>query len=144
MPVAIYARPKREQPALLQGRYDEVVRALTRAGARFHIRPGMHEKVAALDGSILWHGSLNILSHNDTRESMLRFESPALVRVVLGEIGIPVGAPTPIPRPTGEGASSVAGRSRRDAKGAARAARPNAGLVLATAPASLRPRMARK
>jgi len=37
----------------------------------------MHEKVAMLDGCILWHGSLNILSHRDTSESMLRLESPA-------------------------------------------------------------------
>jgi hypothetical protein len=41
-----------------------------------------------IDGSILWHGSLNILSHNDTRESMLRIESPVVVREVMDGLGI--------------------------------------------------------
>ena len=50
------------------------------------MRPGMHEKLAVIDASILWHGSLNMLSHNDTRESMLRFESPELIREVLTDL----------------------------------------------------------
>ena len=32
----------------------------------------MHEKMAFVDGEILWHGSLNIFSHRATTESMLR------------------------------------------------------------------------
>ena len=48
----------------------------------------MHEKVAAIDGRILWHGSLNILSHNNGRESMLRFESRDLVHEILQDLGI--------------------------------------------------------
>jgi hypothetical protein len=48
----------------------------------------MHEKVAAIDGRILWHGSLNILSHNDSRESMLRFESRDLVHEILRDLRI--------------------------------------------------------
>jgi hypothetical protein len=35
-------------------------------------RDGMHEKVAILDSATLWHGSLNILSHRDTTETMMR------------------------------------------------------------------------
>jgi hypothetical protein len=32
----------------------------------------MHEKIAFIDGRILWLGSLNILSHRDTSECMIR------------------------------------------------------------------------
>jgi hypothetical protein len=48
----------------------------------------MHEKIGVIDNQILWHGSLNILSHNDTRESMLRFDSPELVQEVLTDLGL--------------------------------------------------------
>jgi hypothetical protein len=62
------------------GRTDEVaqlVRALRDLGVTVDLRGRMHEKIAILDGRVLWHGSLNILSHRDTHESMLRIESPA-------------------------------------------------------------------
>src|SRR5262249_18306113 len=86
--VDIYAKPRKEQPASLCEQFDEVEHQLRRIGVRFHSRAGMHEKVATVDNKILWHGSLNILSHNDTRESMLRFDSQELVREVLTEIGL--------------------------------------------------------
>jgi len=35
----------------------------------------MHEKVAFIDGRVLWYGSLNIMSHRDTSESMFRIPS---------------------------------------------------------------------
>jgi len=55
----------------------ELVRGLRGLGVAVDLRARMHEKVAILDGRVLWHGSLNILSHRDTSESMLRLESPA-------------------------------------------------------------------
>jgi len=48
----------------------------------------MHEKVVAIDGRVFWHGSLNVLSHSSTFESMLRIESEDLVRSVLADLGI--------------------------------------------------------
>lgn len=61
---------------------------MQRAGVQLRVRSGMHEKIGVIDNQILWHGSLNILSHNDTRESMLRFESPELVQEVLTDLGL--------------------------------------------------------
>lgn len=86
--VAVYSRPRNEQPESLRDHYSEVERRLRMLGAQFCARPGMHEKIAAIDGRILWHGSLNILSHNDTRESMLRFDSPELVGEILTDLGL--------------------------------------------------------
>jgi ribosomal protein L37AE/L43A len=37
----------------------------------------MHEKVVFIDQKVLWVGSLNIHSHHDTSELMIRLESPA-------------------------------------------------------------------
>jgi hypothetical protein len=90
--IDVYARPKHEQPDLLLGHYDSVKRRLIELGVAFHERPGMHEKVGVIDGHILWHGSLNILSHNESRESMLRFESAELVDDVLANLALQPGA----------------------------------------------------
>ena len=38
--------------------------------------PKMHEKLAVLDGKVVWLGSLNILSHYKASEIMVRIESP--------------------------------------------------------------------
>jgi hypothetical protein len=59
---------------------EEVIGRLRDLGVDVALRPRMHEKVAILDGEVLWHGSLNILSHRDTQESMLRFRSSAVCR----------------------------------------------------------------
>ena len=88
--IDIYAKPRNEQPESLQDTFDVVERGLKRRGTHFHVRPGMHEKIGVIDRKILWHGSLNILSHNDTRESMLRFESSDLVEEVLKDLKISV------------------------------------------------------
>lgn len=102
--IDVYARPGQEQPETLRQLYGTVERGLKRAGARFHVRPGMHEKAGMIDSRILWHGSLNILSHNDTRESMLRFESPELVQEVSADLGL---GPFPYPFDRGEPAYAM-------------------------------------
>jgi hypothetical protein len=98
--VDVYSRAGHEQPEGLRKGYPEVIRTLRRLGVHVHVRPGMHEKVAAIDGRILWHGSLNILSHNDTRESMLRFECAGLVKEVLSDLGLDIAAATAAESPS--------------------------------------------
>jgi len=88
VPVHAYVRPHQEQPESLRPGFIEAIRNLELRGIQVSYRSGMHEKVAAIDRRILWHGSLNILSHNDSRESMLRFESRELVAEVLRDLGL--------------------------------------------------------
>lgn len=84
--INIYIRPRGEQPASLRLHFDSVSQKLVSIGSQVHLRAGMHEKVGIVDDRVLWHGSLNILSHNDTKESMLRLESPALVQELKSEL----------------------------------------------------------
>lgn len=84
--IDVYIRPRGEQPASLRLHFDSVSQKLVSLGSRVHLRAGMHEKVGIVDDRVLWHGSLNILSHNNTRESMLRFESPELIKELKGEL----------------------------------------------------------
>ena len=68
----------------------ELVRALRETGVVVDFRAKMHEKIAILDGRVLWHGSLNILSHRSTHESMLRIDSPE----ACGQLARFLSAPT--------------------------------------------------
>jgi hypothetical protein len=86
--VVIYAKPKQEQPESLRSHFDEVERNLKLINIDFQTRPGMHEKVGVIDNEILWHGSLNIFSHNNTKESMLRLECPNLAQEILLDLGL--------------------------------------------------------
>lgn len=49
---------------------------------------GHHRKLAVLDRSILWEGSLNILSQNDSCEIMRRINSATLAKQMLQFIGL--------------------------------------------------------
>jgi hypothetical protein len=93
--VDVYAKPKHEQPETLQHQFDAVSRRLALASVHVHLRPLMHEKIAIVDDAILWHGSLNILSHSGTSESMLRFESVELVNHLLADLGLLPGSTEP-------------------------------------------------
>lgn len=45
----------------------------------------MHEKLAVLDGNVVWLGSLNILSHYRASEIMVRIESPDFAQSISAE-----------------------------------------------------------
>lgn len=84
--ITIYTRSESEFAGDGREEHARVSASLRATGADLRTRKGMHEKAAALDGDILWHGSLNILSHGSSTESMLRIASPDLVRTVLTDL----------------------------------------------------------
>jgi hypothetical protein len=45
----------------------------------------MHEKLAVFDQRIVWLGSLNILSHKNSTEIMVRIESPDFAQSIIEE-----------------------------------------------------------
>jgi PLD-like domain len=49
---------------------------------------GHHRKLAIIDDNILWEGSLNILSQNDSCEIMRRIQSPESVKRMINFTGI--------------------------------------------------------
>ncbi|MGC4997207.1 AAA domain-containing protein [Streptomyces sp. DT195] len=57
----------------VQGLVDE----LRTVGCRVEFRERMHEKVLILDGSVLWHGSLNLLANKGPTDLMMRLTDPA-------------------------------------------------------------------
>jgi nucleoside-triphosphatase THEP1 len=74
--VTVYTRPPEE--AAVRGHVER----LQAAGCRMEFRERMHEKVLILDDDVLWHGSLNLLSHSGSRDLMMRLtDSSACGRV---------------------------------------------------------------
>jgi len=73
--VRLVTRPPGDQGGILEQGLPELIESLRNLGVVVDERARMHEKLAFIDRHILWHGSLNILSHHDTSESMLRVES---------------------------------------------------------------------
>jgi len=74
--VRLVTRPPGDQGGSLEHGLAELIAKLRELGIVVDLRARMHEKMAFVDRCQLWHGSLNILSHRDTSESMLRVESP--------------------------------------------------------------------
>jgi superfamily I DNA and/or RNA helicase len=68
----IITKPFKEQ-SLSQDSGREIAENLRRLNIELIIKPLSHEKLAVVDGKIIWHGSLNILSHKNTSELMVRF-----------------------------------------------------------------------
>jgi ssDNA-binding Zn-finger/Zn-ribbon topoisomerase 1 len=89
--VRILTRPPQEFGGGSSDEVTELVGALRAVGIAVDLRARMHEKIAIIDGRILWHGSLNILSHRDTHESMLRLESPAACQQLRRFVSTPTG-----------------------------------------------------
>jgi len=67
--IRVYTRPRSEQIGEMANQADAVIRQLRSIDASVIELSKMHQKVAILDNSIAWEGSLNILSHRDTGAS---------------------------------------------------------------------------
>ncbi|RLB36839.1 MAG: hypothetical protein DRH12_15225 [Deltaproteobacteria bacterium] len=81
------------------------IETLLHHGIKVGLREKLHQKLAVIDGRIVWHGSLNILSHRGTEESMLRISSRAFAARVLKFMK--TGAPAEIVEAAGPFASPL-------------------------------------
>lgn len=84
--IRIYTRPPRQQTENMAGQSEQVIRELEGIGVRVVQRADMHQKIALIDDNIVWAGSLNILSHNDTQEQMHRFEGENTAKQIIRDL----------------------------------------------------------
>lgn len=84
-------------PGATKALFDDpqtLVDALRSMGVTVSYRNSMHEKIAIIDGEILWHGSLNILSHGKALESMIRIVNLAFCRELIERlVGVQENSP---------------------------------------------------
>lgn|GEM_PF-5247592 len=87
MRILINTRDPQEHSDYLFSEAQEAIAILQDMGVQVLFTSGHHRKLAILDGHILWEGSLNILSQNDSCEIMRRCESAQLVEQIKHFIG---------------------------------------------------------
>lgn len=71
-----YNKSSLDQPTVFRLKeFQSNVALLKSEGIHVNINKGIHEKLAIIDSSIFWEGSLNILSHSNSKERMRRWNT---------------------------------------------------------------------
>ncbi len=76
--VRVLCKPPEEFAGASTAEVTSALQRLRSQGIAVDLRAKMHEKIAIIDGDVLWHGSMNVLSHRNTTESMLRIRAPGV------------------------------------------------------------------
>ena len=92
--IRVYTRPRNQQTGEMANQADIVIDQLRSIGVNVVERRSMHQKVAIIDDTIAWEGSLNILSHKDTEEHMRRFEGPSTIEEIIRNLELDEEMPT--------------------------------------------------
>ena len=86
--VIINTKPFEEHEPSYQSKAMWAVKVMQDLGIEVLMTGGHHRKLAIIDDSTLWEGSLNILSQNDSCEVMRRINSDIAVKEMLWFTGI--------------------------------------------------------
>lgn len=81
--VIINTRPPKEHDFSFCNMAVDCIKRLQDVGVEVLFTGGLHRKLVIIDRSLLWEGSLNILSQNDSCEIMRRTSSSFLAQQVL-------------------------------------------------------------
>lgn len=73
--IIINTRSPEEHTGYLRFEAEQAIEVLANMGIRILFTGGLHRKLAIIDRNVLWEGSLNILSQNDSCEIMRRTSS---------------------------------------------------------------------
>ncbi|HMI08989.1 MAG TPA: phospholipase D-like domain-containing protein [Candidatus Saccharimonadales bacterium] len=84
--IIVNTRDPLEQEGHMQREAELSIDLLQGAGVSILFTGGHHRKLAIIDREILWEGSLNILSQNDSCEVMRRIESEQLAAQMISFI----------------------------------------------------------
>ncbi|MBI9088304.1 MAG: AAA family ATPase [Desulfobacterium sp.] len=80
--IRIVTRPPQNQGTIRVESVNEALHFLDKLGVVVDLRYSIHEKICFIDDEVLWHGSLNPLSHTGrTDESMMRIKSREACRI---------------------------------------------------------------
>jgi chaperonin cofactor prefoldin len=89
--IRIVTRPSSEFGGAADAETQAAIEHLKSIGVCVDLRARMHEKIAIIDERLLWMGSLNILSHRDTSESMFRISGEVACNRLVHILSMPKG-----------------------------------------------------
>ena len=83
--IVIYSRPRKDHT--YPGSFNLAIEKLNGLSIEINTVEKIHQKIAVINNTIWWEGSLNILSFKDSGEHMRRFQGPG-AKTLLSEIGL--------------------------------------------------------
>lgn len=86
--VTINTKHPQEHEDYMCAEAEASIALLQNIGVEILFTGGHHRKLAIFDRAVLWEGSLNILSQNESCEVMRRIDSEALARQMIDFIGV--------------------------------------------------------
>lgn len=86
--IVVNTKPPEEQESGYELQAEDCLRLLEELDVAVIVTGGHHRKLAIIDRKVLYEGSLNILSQNDSCEVMRRIESAQLAEQMIKFIGI--------------------------------------------------------
>ncbi len=86
--VVVNTKSPEEHADFLRLEANRAISALQEMGVKVLLTGGHHRKLAIFDRRILWEGSLNILSQNDSCEIMRRMNSHQLAEQMIDFVGL--------------------------------------------------------
>lgn len=81
--IVINTRNPEDHDGIYRIQAEQAIVSLQNIGVLVLYTGGHHRKIAIIDKSMIWEGSLNILSHNDSCEIMRRTESKYAARQLI-------------------------------------------------------------
>jgi len=81
--IIVNTKPPEESGGSLQAEAEQCIRELQNLGVEILLTGGHHRKLAVFDRQLLWEGSLNILSQNDSCEIMRRISDKSAVEQMI-------------------------------------------------------------
>ncbi len=81
----VVTRDPQTLPASSRGAAQAAIQMLQGQRVEVICREGIHQKYAVIDGSVVWYGSINLLSFGASRESVMRLVSGSIARALLAE-----------------------------------------------------------
>jgi len=81
--ITLNTRHPSEHDGSMKCQAEAIVQTFENMGVRIQFTKKLHRKVAVIDKSIVWEGSLNIMSHANTREMMHRIQSKSHCRTMM-------------------------------------------------------------
>ena len=82
--VSVVTRDPTTLPAKSRGAAQTAIQTLRAQRVGVICREGIHQKYAVVDGSVVWYGSINLLSFGASQESVMRLVSSSIARALLG------------------------------------------------------------
>lgn len=79
----VVTRDPQTLPASSRGAAQTAIRMLQGLRAEIICQEGIHQKYAVIDGSVVWYGSVNLLSFGASQESVMRLVSGSIARALL-------------------------------------------------------------